>query len=304
MIFEEIFKHSMVGTLIFDQHGKVERCNLLAVRLFGYKNEQLVGRPIEALFQCVPKDLFSEDPKRCDTNSSFKLKAKKNCGELFLTDVRRTRLESDGDIRVVLYLKNINNEMQAEQKYKNTIQKLKTKIDERSKEFSDALIELNLSNENLLNEMEYRKEAEKQIRLSLARQRELNQLKSRFASMASHEFRTPLGGILTSASLIARYNEQEDERKRAKHVHIIKKSVKNLTNILNEFLSLDRLDQGIIKLHVSSFSLTLLIGDIIDSLHSFSENHPEIVMKHHNKNLIIYQDQEIVRNIILNLLSI
>ena len=75
---------------------------------------------------------------------------------------------------------------------------------------------------------------------ALEKEKELNDLKSRFVSMASHEFRTPLSTILSSVSLIDKYTLDEDLDKRQKHINRIKAQVKNLTNILEEFLSLGK----------------------------------------------------------------
>ena len=72
----------------------------------------------------------------------------------------------------------------------------------------------------------------------------LNEMKSRFVSMASHEFRTPLTAILSSISLVERYKTEEQDEKRQKHIDRIKSSVRNLTEILDDFLSLDKLEQG------------------------------------------------------------
>ena len=62
--------------------------------------------------------------------------------------------------------------------------------------------------------------------------------------MASHEFRTPLSTILSSASLVGKYTEAEEQEKRDKHIHRIKSSVTNLTNLLNEFLSIGKIEDG------------------------------------------------------------
>lgn len=97
-----------------------------------------------------------------------------------------------------------------------------------------------------LNDTLSKKVMEKTRELSdfLERERELNQMKSRFVSMASHECRTPLSTILSSISLIEKYDLAEQQPNRIKHVKRIRHSVLNLTNLLDEFLSLDKLEQG------------------------------------------------------------
>ncbi|MDP4666065.1 MAG: PAS domain S-box protein, partial [Flavobacteriaceae bacterium] len=92
-----------------------------------------------------------------------------------------------------------------------------------------------------------KKKAEEEIIGALEKERELSTLKSRFVSMASHEFRTPLGAILSSVSLISKYTEGNQQEKRDKHISRIKSSVNNLTNILNDFLSLDKLETGKVR---------------------------------------------------------
>ncbi len=73
---------------------------------------------------------------------------------------------------------------------------------------------------------------------ALDKERQLNEIKGRFVSMASHEFRTPLSTVLSSASLLDKYTAADDQEKRTRHIEKIKNSVKHLNNLLEDFLSL------------------------------------------------------------------
>lgn len=87
---------------------------------------------------------------------------------------------------------------------------------------------------------------------------ELNELKSSFITLASHEFRTPLSSILLSANLIERYLERDEKEPIEKHVTKIKQVVHNLEDILEDFLSLDQLEEGLVKAEFTSFDLVKL----------------------------------------------
>lgn len=147
------------------------------------------------------------------------------------------------------------------------------------------------------------KEIEKQILNTLEREKELSELKSRFVSMASHEFRTPLSGILSSVSLIASYRKPEDESKREKHIQTIKNSVKSLTAILNDFLSMDKLNQGKIEANPSKFSLNELVSEVLTEFSHISDKNQNIIVENKNSEIALYQDREMLKNIIINFVS-
>lgn len=97
------------------------------------------------------------------------------------------------------------------------------------------------------NNITKEKKAEQEIFAALEKERKLNELKTNFVSMASHEFRTPLSSILSSASLIEKYAKSEHQKNRLKHVAKIRANVKNLTTILNDFLSIEKIETGLIN---------------------------------------------------------
>ncbi len=137
---------------------------------------------------------------------------------------------------------------------------------------------------------------------ALEREKELSELKSRFMSIASHEFRTPLSTILSSTSLIEKYNKEEQEENRKKHTTRIKSSVKNLTDVLDDFLSLDRLEQGKVEIKKETIDLHELSVEIIDGFSGILKN-GQVIHLLYNGIRNIVQDKKILRNILLNLLS-
>ena len=94
--------------------------------------------------------------------------------------------------------------------------------------------------------------------------------------MASHEFRTPLAGILTSVSLLSRYNTPETENRREKHIKTIKKSVHYLTLVLDDFLSLDKLDHNQITAKPHTFGCEDFLINTIGEIQEMLEGKYEI----------------------------
>jgi len=164
---------------------------------------------------------------------------------------------------------------------------------EKGKVSQILVVEKNITQEKL---------AEIKVLDALEREKQLNELKSRFVSMASHEFRTPLSTILSSASLIEKYLEKNDIEKSAKHINRVKSSVGLLTSILNDFLSLSKLEEGKIQLTTSKFNIKELFEEIIDDLKN-TKNKPIKVRYSHTNDEMIISDKSFLKNIAYNLLS-
>lgn len=156
------------------------------------------------------------------------------------------------------------------------------------------------SNEELENKVV---ERTLELTQALERERELNEMKSRFVSMASHEFRTPLSAILSSISLVDHYITLDQREKRQKHVDRIKASVKNLTSLLDDFLSLEKLEQGKVETHTSDFDLAELLEDVVEEMDGMLRKKNQTVKLEFEGEKMIHQDKKILRNIFLNLLS-
>lgn len=107
------------------------------------------------------------------------------------------------------------------------------------------------------------RERTKQLTEALAKEKELNELKTRFLSLVSHEFKTPLSSILTSITLLGKYTETDQQDKRDKHVTTIKNKVKYLDAILNDFLSVERLESGKVNYKIERFPLSKIINEVV-----------------------------------------
>jgi PAS domain S-box-containing protein len=146
------------------------------------------------------------------------------------------------------------------------------------------------------------KKAEEDIRMALEKEQQLGELKSRFVTMASHEFRTPLTTIASSATLIGKYTLESQQDKRDKHVQRIHTNVRHLTNILNDFLSLGKLEEGKVANQPETFDLPLFCRELLDELRPTLAEGQGIGYRHEGEHLVVL-DPKLLRNILLNLLS-
>ena len=165
---------------------------------------------------------------------------------------------------------------------------LEEKVDLRTSQLQQALQQIEASRDELTK--------------ALSKEKELGDLKSRFVSMASHEFRTPLSTILSSASLLAKYTESVEQDKRNKHILRIKNSVNNLTDILNEFLSIGKIEDGKIEVRHVGFNVKEFIHAICNEMQTHAKSQQKIVYEHAGDEWIKL-DSSLLRNVIFNLLS-
>lgn len=153
------------------------------------------------------------------------------------------------------------------------------------------------------------KEAEQNMKAALEKEKLINELKSRFVALASHEFRTPLSTILSSTELIGEYIQHEGQNpaiireKNQHHLKRIKLAIQNMVNILNSFLSLDQLEQGKIEMHPVEFNIRELSREVVEELTSKLKTGQTIQYLHQSDKTDAFTDRLMVKNIALNLLA-
>jgi PAS domain S-box-containing protein len=147
-----------------------------------------------------------------------------------------------------------------------------------------------------------RKKIEEDLLNSLEKEKELNELKSRFVSMASHEFRTPLSTVLSSAYLIEKYAKTDEQPKREKHLQRIISSVSMLSDILNDFLSLGKIEEGKIQVKLTIFNIKELVMTSLKELKNNLKNKQHL-RYYHTGNTDVFLDASLLIHIVMNLVS-
>ncbi|HEY8661342.1 MAG TPA: PAS domain S-box protein [Hanamia sp.] len=155
----------------------------------------------------------------------------------------------------------------------------------------------------VMNNITNRKKAEEEVWEALTKQKELNELKSKFVSIASHEFRTPLSTILSSVFLISKYSQAHDENKAQKHIDRITTSVNVLTDILNDFLSLGKIEEGKVQNNITDFNVVDFCKTLIDEIQLTIGKGQTIIYHHEGVSKNISLDKTHLRNVLINLLS-
>ncbi len=153
------------------------------------------------------------------------------------------------------------------------------------------------------NDITKLKLAEMEMRKALVQEQELNKLKSRFISMASHEFRTPLSAILSSAILIEKQLGADKEKKREKYIRQIKSNVRNLVVILNDFLSLGKLEEGKVAVRPTFFDLVAFSNTLLEEIRPTKKRGQNLQMRSDKKTIEVYLDKKLMQHILTNLLS-
>lgn len=300
--FEEIFKEAAIGIVLTNQQSEIILTNAFADRLFGYQSGELLGKNIAVLIPNHLKDRheghqqqFLKHPVARPMGAGLDLKAKRKDESLFPVEISLSHMQTSHGKFFIAFVSDIT---------------LKRKVE---MELILRNKEINQLNENLEQEVKARTKAlqetlerleanKLELEQALIKEKELGDLKTRFVSMASHEFRTPLTSILSASSLLERYPLTEQQEKRQQHIQRIKHSVNHLTEILEEFLSVGRLEAGKVDLHVMGQDLPDFIEDLLMDLKP-SQGPEQGIHLDMPQALHWHTDFSILRKILINALS-
>jgi len=147
------------------------------------------------------------------------------------------------------------------------------------------------------------KRTDEAIQRALQNERKLNEMRSNFFSMTSHQFRTPLSTILLSAELLQKYGQRWDEQKRSEHLGRIEDAAKRLNSMLEDILVIGRAESGRYICTPRNFDLIAVCDQVIREMSTNDQNEHTLVFQHEMTSLPVYQDIEVMRRVVDNLLS-
>lgn len=323
-LLNKIFLSAGEAIIIVDQSGEIRMANKRTEEIFEYTAQELHGMLVEEL---IPKKFrekhvgyrtgYIQSPESRPMGIGRYLTGLKKSGDEFPVEVSLSYVPHLDNKLVVAFITDITIRKKQEDALEESKQKLEayansleSNVKERTRELEhlnmglkSQIRERKLAESALKESLDDLKKAEQEILHALENEKEVNEMKSRFISMASHEFRTPLTTILSSANLISKYDQTEQQPNRTKHIQRIKTAVQNLTNILNDFLSLDKLESGAIRLKVGPINIQELLEEIRQEFDATLKTNQVLMIDVPKDIPDLNSDMHIIKNTIINLTS-
>lgn len=304
-----LFENATEGIILTNGAGEIIMVNPAIERMFGYTRNELKGQPIEILIPDKYKphhhqlrDGFYHKPSNRVMGQGRDLNGRKKDGTDMPVEVSLSHYRRDDELFVIAFLVDITQRKEIELsmlKQKAELEKITDKIRQLNADLEVKVEERTLILKEALQKLE---ESQQELSEALDKERQLNEIKSRFVSMASHEFRTPLTTVLSSASLLSKYTTAADQEKREKHIQRIKNSVNNLNDILEDFLSLGKLNEGRVDKKVEKLNLKEILSDTLEEMKAMLKKGQHFELDC-DGNCDALTDKKLFRNILINLVS-
>ncbi|WP_020570115.1 PAS domain-containing sensor histidine kinase [Neolewinella persica] len=284
-----LFEMATDGIITIGTDGVVENLNRAACELFGYKAEEVIGQKINMLMAAHDRKHHDEYLDRYHTTQKphiigigREVMGRRKDGKEFPIRLAVSEVKLEDKVIYTGILHDVSQFHEAQRRVEQLNEELENKVRQRTAALEEREIEL---------------------KHALGKERELNELKSRFLSMASHEFKTPLSTVLSSAELIELYETEEQQPKRERHINRIKDAVNQLTEVLNDFLSLSQLEQGKVGVRKRLVDLRALISTSVESSEGQMKTGQQVIIDHPEEPLRIISDPKLLRHILVNLIS-
>lgn len=295
-LLSAIIETAIDGIITIDDKGLIESINPSALKIFGYDEQELIGKNISVLMPEPDKSRHDGYLHRYQNTGEKKIigkgrevKGLRKGGSEFPFRLAVSEVQFHDRVIYTGFIHDLSKEKEAEEFLKNYTTELEELVESRTKSLKQMLYEL--------------QDAKEEANLSLEKEKELNRMKSRFVSMASHEFRTPLSSMQLSVVLIEKYLQNSDNAQILKHLHKIKNAIASLNGILNDFLSLEKLEAGIVAPHYDLFDVVKFSEELAEEMQLITKDDQIIIYQHTGSESEINLDQNLLRNCLMNLIS-
>ena len=304
-IFNILFEAIPGGIFIVDQDTKIVAVNAAAEKMFGYEKGELLDKSKDIL---LPKRYLSTHKNQLNYFTN-QINKGKNTRGLYLFGLTKNNKEFPLEISInsfTIYEKeylmvliiDMTIRRETEKKIDTLTVDLTEKVKTGTAKLEKTIAKLKEVNLNYKKEIQRRIKIEGKINDALKKERELNELKSKFLSLVSHEFKTPLSGILTSTILLEKYQLTEEQEKRDKHLKKITEKVHYLNSILNDFISLERLDSSNENYKFKTFNLSKVINEVVYNANMLLKSGQHINIPLNSADYVLFQDEKILELIL------
>ncbi|MGZ3847876.1 MAG: ATP-binding protein [Flavisolibacter sp.] len=304
-----LFENATEGFVVTNGKGEIALVNPSACRMFDYQAEELIGQKVEIL---VPssyrkghvqlRDGFYSHPGNRIMGQGRDLNGQKRNGETFPVEVSLSTYVRNEERFVIAFIVDITHRKEIEQSMLRQQKQLETVTDEMRRLNAELEAKVEERTVILKEALQRLEQSQQELSEALDKEKQLSEIKSRFVSMASHEFRTPLSTVLSSASLLSKYTTTEEQEKRNRHIEKIKGSVKHLNDLLEDFLSLGKLDEGKVGTSFQEFNLDELLQDTIDEMKGIIKK-DQLLEYNYQGAEWVESDKKLIKNILINLVS-
>jgi PAS domain S-box-containing protein len=284
-----LFSSAAEGLVLVDRTGAIRMLNPRLLELFGHGKGELLGRSIETLLpdslrqaHSRQREGYNRHPENRHMGRGRELYGLRKDGTTFPVEVGLNHFEVDHELYVMALVTDITERRKAQEVLQRNAAELEKRVEERTEELAKGA---------------------RAVEIAYRREKELNALKSRFVSMASHEFRTPLSTIMGSADLIGRYTEGAENEKVHKHVQRIRNKVRDLTAILNDFLSFERISQGDLPSEPEELDIVHLCIGLMEEMRGMAKAGQALEYDHRSEERTIVLDRGMLLNAITNLVT-
>lgn len=304
-----LYENATEGIVISDERGRIVMANPTACTFFGYTEQEMLHHPVEIL---IPKKYSHSHPKvRMDyvkhpTNrmmgSGRELYGVRKDGTEIPIEISLSTYSDNHRKFVIAFIIDITIRKQNEQlilQKNESLEKMSLELAQLNEELETKVEE---RTNNLTMVMKNLENSQAELKEALEKEKELNEIKSRFVSMASHEFRTPLSTVLSSAALLQKYTNTEQQPNRDKHINKIKESVRHLNEILEDFLNLGKLDEDKISTTIQEVNIEELITQAVEETGVVKKPNQEIKFLFKGEEMALL-DKNLLKNIYINLLT-
>ena len=304
-----LFEFATEGILVTDTAGLIVMINPAAERMFGYEKGELTGQKIEVL---IPRkfsgnhekhrDGFSKNPQPRSMGVGRDLFGSRKDGSEFPVEISLSPFESPNGKFVIAFVIDITVRKQHEENLRQKtgeLEKISKQVKEMNAELEGKVEDRTIMLRETLAQLE---KSKNELAESLQKEKELGDLKTRFVSTVSHEFRTPLGAILSSSYLLNQYIERRDFEKCARHITKITESVKHMSSMLEDLLSLGKLEEGLIQAKFDPFDFNKFVAEVVSEMQELAKKDQKIVLNT-SVNTEPTTDKRLLKNVLLNLIG-